>query len=148
LESEFSREEILKGFVELNNVDDLFDSDILILPYHTDGAFRSTQPLDIKKDCKSLNIKYYTENQNEPRIHFTASSSDIIDIGVFVVSTLSALITIGQFLFKKYGNKEIINIQQFNKTVNNNFVYHIYEGDVYKFCTEEINKMKEDFKNH
>lgn len=150
LGSEFSREEILKDFVKLNNVDDLFNSDILILPLNKGRAFEDDQ-LDIKKEYQNINIKYYAENQENLTCHFTAAYSpqDIIELGPIIISTISGLITIGEYIIKKCVSNDTnhtIKIQLYNKNINNNYNVHIYEGDVYNYCTNEIERMKEDFK--
>lgn len=145
--SEFTQDEILKDYLKLDNRDDLFNSDILILPFDGKNHFKPTQPLDIKTGYEDLKIKYYVHDQNKMGYSFCASNSNLIDIGVAVISTISGLITIAKFIYTKYGNNpnSEINFTIFNKTNNNTYKYYDYKGDVNNFFNHEIEKMKDDF---
>jgi len=160
LNSEFTRDEILKDYSKLKNADDLFDSDVLILQLYETKAFGTSEILEMKKEYEDLKIKCYIENQTKLKdIEYQdivycppPDISDIIYLGTFVISTLSGLITIGDFLLKKYGVEAKryvnININIFNKSKNNTYILHKYEGNVYNFYIEEMDKMREDLKNH
>ena len=144
---EFTRDKVIENYVELNNIDDLFDSDILIIPWTKEGAFRLTQPLEIKHEYEDLKIKYYAADQENLRYNVTASDLDIIFLGYLIVSNFDSLIRIADFLMNKYENKTstIININLFNKTENNKYILNPYEGDINNFKINELDKMKDDF---
>jgi len=150
--SELTQDEILEGYSKLKNINNLFESDILILPDIKSGeAFRYPLRLDMKKQYENLNIKYYSDDQDKLRYFITDSVQEtinIIDLGVVIVSNINSLITIADFLFKRYEGTSIINIQLFNKTVNNNYIYNNYEGDVNNFRNYEIEKMEDNFKHN
>lgn len=145
---EFTRDKVIENYVELNNIDDLFDSDILIIPWTKEGAFRFTQPLEIKHEHEDLKIKYYAADQENLRYYATASDSEIIIfLGYLVVSNFDSLIRIADFLKNKYENTKstIININLFNKTENNTYILNPYEGNINNFQVNELNKMAKDF---
>ena len=148
MSSEFTRDEVIDDYIKLNNIDDLFNSDILILPGMKEGAFLLTQPLQMKNEYEDLEIKVYSTSQENLRYYATASYLEFINLGCLVVSTISGLITIANFIKKKYEPKKgtIINICLFNKTKNNTYILHHYEGGVNNFYINELDKMKDDFK--
>ena len=132
---ELTRDEVIENCVKLNNIDDLFDTDILIIPWTKDGSFRLTQPFEIRDEYKDLKIKYYAADQENLTYYATASDSDIILLGYLIVSNFNSLIRIADFLIKQYENRPstIININLFNKTENNKYILNNYEGDVNNF---------------
>ena len=152
LVSELTRNEIIKEYPKLKNINDLFESDILIFPdIKQKGVFRGPLKLDMKNEYENLKVKYYSHDQDNLRLFYTDSVQEIeniINLGVVVVSNINGLIAIAEFLLNKYEGISKINIQLFNKTVNNTYIQNIYEGDVNNFCNHEIETMEADFKNH
>lgn len=144
LDSEYTQEDIMKDYSISDDLDDLFNSDILVLETAMDAEI-----LDIETEYKELNVKHYDNYQREIETSFFEPITvyGIIQIGVMVISTLSSLITLGDFINKRYGNKgdTKINITVFNKTVNNTYIHHHYKGDSKNFCENVIEEMKNDY---
>ena len=145
---EFTHDEILRNYFKLDNLDDLLNSDILILPSNKEGGFRNIQPLDMVTEFDELDIKYYVKDQDQIKRYLSASYLDCLDIGVLLVSNINSLIAIADFLFKRYEGTLKINIQLFNKTVHNTYIYNDYEGDVNNFYNYDVEKMKNDFEHN
>ncbi len=62
---EFERDRILRDYIKLDNTDDLFESDILILPSDRKDGFKSSQPICMKETHPELIIKYYAYDQEK-----------------------------------------------------------------------------------
>jgi hypothetical protein len=144
-----------KDVEELNNFDDLFDSDILILPidcramWCVNWWFENTRFVDTKKEYSNIKIKFYVKNHNESTATFYLSDesafySDCIDLGEVIVSTVDGLIQIADFLKSKYGNSTEFNITLYNKKANHLFDMYSCKGTVDEFFKEGIAKLKSD----
>lgn len=106
------------------------------------------QLLDMKTECDGLDIKYYAKDQDKIEHYVSASYLDFVEIGVMVVSTVASLITIAKFLKKNDGERNsLINIQLFNKTKNNTYIYHNYNGNVDEFYNSVAERMIDDFEH-
>lgn len=150
LVSELTLDEILENYIKLDNIDDLLDSDILILPIDKKEGYLLSQPFDMIRNCGEVDIRYYAYDQNKIEYHVFASTWQYIQMGAVIVSTIAGLVEICNFVMKKHGNdgNTRINIQLFNKTVNNTYIGHDYKGDIHTFCNIETEKMKDDFKTN
>lgn len=159
MDSVYSRERIINDFFmldnndELNNtfeldeVNDLFNSDILFIPfYRMAGGFGSSDKLDIKEEDLDKyseikldkGIKCYEGNE-KILLHCSKSSLlDILYLGSAIISTVSGLITISDFLTKKYnGNPTTRSLKSCGNSSTTVIILDMYieiEENVYKYC--------------
>jgi hypothetical protein len=151
LDSEFSRKQIINDFCASSNVDDLFDSDLLIIPFYKNGVWlEKSQILYINTEDNKIKIKYYGNNERifeqKQKISFPV---DIINYGSIVISTIAGLITIADVFEKKYGNKSknikiIFKIYILN--VNGNYNSHEYNGNISNFLNDVRNIYEKEMK--
>lgn len=131
-----SRDELLEGYHKFENIEELFDSDILILPkYKNDEGYFHNQPLsfDIKREFPEIKAKCYCRSQKSIPCYETNTVPHALELGSVVISTLAGLTTIYQFI-KLYRNKNI-NTNLYIKFENGLFLNIPYEGK-----TSEIDK--------
>lgn len=124
-----SRDKLLEGYYKFENIDELFNSDILILPKYKngEGCFYN-QPLsfDIKRKFPEIKAKCYCRSQNSIPDHKTFTIPQALEFGSIVVSTLAGLATICQFI-KTYMDKNI-STNLYIKFENSLFLNIPYEG--------------------
>ena len=102
------------------NLDELKKTDLLIMPLHNNKSFWGAQRdfFSLTRN-KNFNCRFFTEDRNSIPFYaeFSAPSPDvIINFGVTVISTLSGLFGIYQFLKErtqgqKFRIKHIISIK-------------------------------------
>ncbi len=140
LKKNMTIDQILKGYPEMDNIAELFDSDILVLPLHKNGAFGEDQQFGIKND--KLKIKYYTDDK--PAFRFEASVDTLINLGVLIVSSIAALVILADSIQKNYKG-DIINITINVNSGNNVYISKTYEGDGSDVGREILN-LRENLK--
>jgi len=152
-----SRDEILAGYYKFEIIEELFDSDILILPKikHGEGCFHE-QPLsfDIKREFPDIEAKCYCKSQDSIPCYITNQVPQALELGAIVISTLAGMVTICDFIIKNYNNK-IININFYIKYEDNLFLNTPYKGkasDIDKKINEilienEMDSYQAAFKN-
>lgn len=116
--------EILKNYPKMDNVAELLDSDILVLPLHKDGAFGAYQQFGFKND--KLKIKYYTDGK--PVFRFEASVETLINLGELIVSSIAALAALAGLMQKNHKG-DTVNITINVYSGNNVYISNTYEGD-------------------
>lgn len=125
----FSRDEMLEGYYKFENIEELFDSDILILPKYKngEGCFHN-QPLsfDIKRKFPEIKAKCYCRSQNSIPYYITNTLPQALEFGSIAISTLAGLATICQFI-RMYRDKTI-NTNLYIKFENSLFLNIPYEG--------------------
>lgn len=162
MNSELSRNEIINNFLMLGNSDDLksvddlsevvdlFNSDILIIPFCKMGKrFINSESLDINEESKDNDLKVNFYDGNE-RIFWQLLRpyTDIIYLGSAIIQTVAGLITIIDYLNKKYNAAKepsrdcpiIYNIQIYAKNENNNYQYFVFQGEISDIY-EDINNI-------
>lgn len=89
-------------YPQYKNLDELKKSDLLIMPLHNNERFWGAQRDFFQlTQNQNLNCRFYTEDKNQIPFYaeFSAPPPDlIINFGVTVISTLSGLFGIYQFL--------------------------------------------------
>lgn len=128
-----SRDEILEGYQKYQNIEDFFDSDVLILPNIKDkGIF-----LNQTTNFTGIKVKLYCDSQ-EPKLDLSASQiPGFLELGGYVISTISGMITIFEFI-KRHKNRNV-NTDIYIKIETNGFLYIPYNGEAFDI-DKEINK--------
>jgi len=129
-----SRDEMLEGYYKYENIEELFDSDILILPIikpttkQDEGRFHN-QPLspDIKREYPEIDAKCYCKSQNSIPIFITNQVPQALELGYYVILTIAGMTTILDFMIKHYKNEKI-DINLYLKLENDKFLNIPYEG--------------------
>jgi hypothetical protein len=129
-----SRDEVLEGYQKLENIESFFDSDVLILPSIKDkGVF-----LNQATSFTGIKVKLYCNSQ-KPKLHLSASQiPGFLELGGYVISTISGMITIFEFI-KRYKDRNV-STDIYIKIENNGFLYIPYKGEAYKI-DNEIDKI-------
>lgn len=129
-----SRNEILEGYQKYQNVEDFFDSDVLILPNIKDKEIFLNQTTNFT----GIKVKLYCDFQ-EPKLYLSASQiPGFLELGSYVISTISGMITIFEFI-KSYKDRKV-NTDIYIKIENNGYLYIPYKGEAYDI-DNEINKI-------
>jgi hypothetical protein len=121
---------ILEDYSTANDITELLDSDILILPNKKkEDSFGKDQPLGLVDFNKDLKIKYYCNGK--PYTRFEASADVFLDLGCMVfnlASFVASLITISNYIKKnhKYDNVKITIV---HGNLNNNCQINVFEGN-------------------
>lgn len=115
--------DILKEYPDVDHVQDILDSDILILPNKKNsGQFGQHQPLDLAYNMKELKIKYYCNGNPSPTFE---AGGGLWELGVFILINsnkyMDILMKLSDYIEEKYGNR--------------NVKYTIIYGNVYENCT-------------
>lgn len=129
-----SRNEILEGYQKLENIESFFDSDVLILPSIKDkGVF-----LNQATSFTGIKVQLYCNSQ-KPKVHLSASQiPGFLELGGYVISTISGMITIFEFI-KRYKDRNV-STYIYIKIENNGFLYIPYKGEAYNI-NNEIDKI-------
>lgn len=125
-----SREQLLADYPKIENVDELFDSDVLILPNDKiHGRF-----LNQRTTIPGLKTKAYHDPKEPLHSDLSANAQQVFDLGEYVFSAINlaaSLVTIMSCFKKDHEDREIsfnnyIEIQN-AKTINN-YLVHPYKG--------------------
>lgn len=121
---------ILEDYPTVNDITELLDSDILILPNKKkEGSFGKDQPLGLVDFNKDLKIKYYCNGK--PYTRFEASADDFLDLGYMVfniVNFVASLIAISGFI-KKFHKDDNVKTTIVHGNLNNNCQINVFEGN-------------------
>jgi hypothetical protein len=129
-----SRDEILEGYQKLENIESFFDSDVLILPSIKDKEVFLNQATSFT----GIKVKLYCNSQ-KPKLHLSASQiPGFLELGGYVISTISGMITIFEFI-KRYKDRNV-STDIYIKIENNVFLYIPYKGEAYNL-NNEIDKI-------
>ena len=121
---------ILEDYPTANDITELLDSDILILPNKKkEGSFGKDQPLGLVDFNKDLKIKYYCNGK--PSIRFEASADGFLDLGYMVfnlVSFVVSLTTISDYI-KKFHKDDNVKTTIVHGNLNINCQINVFEGN-------------------
>jgi hypothetical protein len=134
--------DILEDYPTVNNITELMDSDILILPNKKkEGSFGQYQPLELANINKDLKIKYYCDG--EPSIRFEASTE--LDIGLIVVPVVTNLVVmvISDYIIKHHKTDDVKSTIIHGNF--NNCQINVFEGNG-SDVSREILKLKDNYK--
>lgn len=132
--------DILEDYPTVNNITELLDSDILILPNKKkEGSFGQCQPLELANINKNLKIKYYCDG--EPSIRFEASTE--LDIGLIVVQLVANLVVISDYIIKHHKTDDVKSTIVHGNF--NNCQINVFEGNG-SDVSREIIKLKDNYK--
>ena len=121
-------DDILKDYPRLDNINELLDSDILILPLHKNDdemVFGCDQPNNIQIRIDNEKIKYYCDKNT--KYSFTASASDYLMLGSMIISSIDILFMLAGWIKEKYKNKNI-NITCYIKNESNCYINNTFIG--------------------
>lgn len=138
--------EILEDYPAVNNVTELLDSDILILPNKKkEGSFGEKQPLGLADLNKNLKIKYYCDGKLSYR--FEASIDGFLNLGILVVQLVNFaanLLVISNYITKSH-NSDKVKITIVHGDLYNNCQIDVFEGNGYDI-SENISNLKGNYK--
>lgn len=117
--------EILEGYPEINNLSELLDSDILILPLHKDDNTFGSKQFEIAEEDKTIRIKYYKTDTT--RYEFQASVDTVINLGLLVVSAIDVLTRLAELLKERH-REDTIKTTIYAPTVNNYYIGNTFNG--------------------
>lgn len=120
-----SRDEILDGYPKLDNIDELFGSDVLILPNVKKYGLFNNQPTNFP----GIQAKLYYDPKKPSPFRLSASIEQFLDLGSIVIATslISNVIQIYQYIKKSYENRNI-QINTYLKIENNYYLPIQYKG--------------------
>jgi hypothetical protein len=129
----------LKNYPKVDNLSELLDSDVMVLPLHReDNAFGSNQS-KISEENKDLNIKYYATDKT--RYSFEAGLDNYINLGILIVSSIEILTKLAKWIQEKH-SKDIIETSIYIHIGNNFYAGNTFSGNGTNIGTEIV-----DFKN-
>lgn len=132
-------DEILQGYPQVNNLSELLDSDVLVLPINKEeDMFDGWQEL-ISEQNKDIRIKYYTTNKT--RTCVGCQTEFYINVGILVISTIELLTKVIEWIREKH-NEDPIDISIHVHTGDNYYVSNTFKGN----GNNVVNEM-EIFKN-
>jgi hypothetical protein len=137
--------EILKDYPIINNVNELLDSDILILPIKKkDGSFGQKQPLGLAYLNKDLRVKFYCNGN--PSLRFEASCESFLDLGnlIILANFLASLATISDYI-KKFHKDDNVKTTIVHGNVYNNCQINVYQGNG-SDVSRDILTLKDNFR--
>lgn len=144
-----SREEILEGYSKLDNIDELFNSDVLILPNIKENGLFYNQPTYFP----GIQAKLYQDPKKPSTIRLSASIIEYLDFGsiVLLTSLISNVIAIYQYVKGSYEDRNV-QINFYIKIENDGYLNSQYRGKASDIDIEkEINNIKKeinkDFEN-
>lgn len=132
----------LKQFDNTNEVFNLFNSDILIIPFYKMGTgLVSSENLDRNEMYTNNNLKINYYNGNDLIYsQLLRSYNEIIQFGTIIIGTIAGLITIRDYLNRLFNenkhsssDRPIFAIQIYIGNGNNNYNYYPFQGDVSNF---------------
>ena len=121
-------DDILKDFPRLDNINDLLDSDILILPVYRNEdemAFGDNQPSNVQ--IENLKIEYYYDDKTKFRFVASAAGSDILILGSIILTSIDIFIQLAGWIKEKYKDKNI-NINCYIKNESNYYFTNTFIG--------------------
>lgn len=155
IQFDMSKEQVLdtaafdgKSVIKLNGYNDFFDSDILIPPIDSGARWCVNwwvENVEFDKN-NSIKIKYYVKDYTEKSARFCTkpviSSSDYVDLGDVIISTISGLDALADFLQTKYNGSTKINMFLYVKNENDLYNKYYCKYTVDDFCTRRITGLK------
>jgi hypothetical protein len=146
-----SRDEVLEGYYKFDNIDELFYSDILILPVlkpvtkQDEGRFYN-QPLstDIKREFPEVTAKCYCRSQEAIPVHIENQFDFQHYLGSIVVLTPFGMYTLYKYIIDNY-KQLLIKVDLHIKIGDNLFLNASYEGkasDIETKINEILTKKK------
>jgi len=142
MEEILTRDEILEGYPKLEDIDALFDADILILPGDKAGDSDFVDQLElsgietlsgIEREFQNINVKYYCSTQ--PKLYekvYNQAPLGLISIDIPGVIVLLSSLSV-QFFLKylyNFSKNSIINIDIFRKYGDKGYVRILFKNNL------------------
>lgn len=128
MNSPITLDEILKDYPKIDNLSELLDSEILVLPLHTDDDAFGIKQFEISKENKDIQIKYYKTDKTKFRFQACTESTDTyIALGSLIVSCIGILPQLAKWIKEKYG-EETVNTTTYVHVGDNYYVGNTFNG--------------------
>lgn len=146
MEEILSREKMLEGYPKIENIDELFDADILILPAEKtgEGAFvNQLTPYDIERVFPNTKVKYYCKSEPEFYCIKYNQAPIVIDIpgAVVLLNSISVQIFL-KYLYNFYKNS-LIDIEIFRKFGDKGYVRLSFKNNIGNDVADLQRKIEE-----
>ena len=133
MEEILTRDEILEGYPKLENIDELFDADILILPADKvgeSGLVDHLTPLDFERVIPNANVKYYCKTKPKFYERVYNQSPFVIDIhGVLMLLNPLSVTIFLKYLSNLY-KTSVINIEIFRKFGDKGYIRILFKNNL------------------
>jgi hypothetical protein len=129
----FTQDELLEGYCKLENVDELFKSDLLILPSNKEGEGSFVNQLtkyDMEIEYPEISVEYYCRSEPEVRVYICNQDSiDYYIPGAYVILKTIAVPALCSYLRNIYKNNPI-EIDVVVKIGDNKFIKIFHKDNV------------------